>query len=60
MRWTRSIAEGFRTAWELLRGLWNGPYWYLVPLVVLLLPAAILFVLLQAVPYVAPLVYSVF
>lgn len=58
MRGTGSIAEGFRTAWELLRGPWNGPYGYLVPLVVLSLPAAILFVFLRAVPYVAPLVHS--
>lgn len=60
MRLLRTIGEGFATTWELLRGLWNGPFWYLVPLVLLLLPAAIVFILLQGIPYVAPFVYTVF
>lgn len=60
MRLLKSIQVGWSTALELLRGLWNGPYWYLVPLVALLLPAAILLVLLQTVPWVAPFVYTVF
>ncbi|MSR60855.1 MAG: hypothetical protein EXS08_00215 [Planctomycetes bacterium] len=48
------------TAAELLRALWQGPFWWLVPLVLLLLPAALLFILLQAAPLVAPFVYTVF
>ena len=48
------------TCGELLGSLWHGPYWWLVPLVILLLPAALLFILLQAAPLVAPFVYTVF
>ena len=48
------------TAKELIRGLWNGPYWWLVPLAILLLPTALVFIILEAVPLVAPFVYSVF
>lgn len=60
MRILRSLRAGCATSLQLLGGLWNGPYWWLVPLVVLLLPAAALFVFLQAVPLVAPFVYTVF
>lgn len=48
------------TGMELLGSLWRGPYWWLVPVVVLLLPAALLFIFLQAAPLVAPFVYTVF
>jgi len=54
-----SIRTGVATAVELVKALWNGPYWWLVPVAALLLPAAILFVFLQAVPLVAPFVYTV-
>ena len=55
-----SLKTGAATVGELLRTMWNGPYWFVVPLVVLLLPAALVFVFLQAVPVVAPFVYTVF
>ena len=55
-----SMKLGTSTAAELIRGLWQGPFWWLVPVILLLLPAAILFVFLQAVPFVAPFVYTVF
>ena len=48
------------TVGELISALWSGPNWWLVPVVLLLLPAAVLFVFLQAVPVVAPFVYTVF
>lgn len=60
MKLLRSIRSGFATATELVKGLWSGPYWWLVPVAALLLPAAVLFVVLQAVPIVAPFVYTVF
>jgi hypothetical protein len=60
MRIYGTIKSGVGTSTELIRGLWSGQYWWLVPVVALLLPAAILFVLLQAVPLVAPFVYTVF
>lgn len=60
MRILRQLRTGCATAIELLRGLWGGPFWWLVPLIVVLLPAAVLFVVLQSVPVVAPFVYTVF
>jgi hypothetical protein len=45
---------------ELLRALWNGPYWWLVLAVAILLPPAMVFVLLQSAPIVAPFVYTLF
>lgn len=60
MRIFTAIKAGFGTSAELIKGLWRGPYWWLVPIAALLLPAAILFVFLQAVPLVAPFVYTVF
>ncbi len=60
MRMISAIRAGFGTSTELIRGLWRGPYWWLVPVAALLLPAAILFIFLQAVPLVAPFVYTVF
>jgi len=49
-----------RSAGGLVIALWNGPYWWSAPLVVLLLPTALLFALLHAVPIVAPFVYALF
>ncbi len=60
MQVLRHLRTGAATSTEFLRGLWNGPLWWLVPLIVVLLPAALLFVVLQAVPVVAPFVYTVF
>ncbi len=56
----RQLKIGCATSVEFLRGLWRGPFWWMVPLIVVLLPAAILFVALQAAPIVAPFVYTVF
>ena len=60
MRIFTALGTGISTAAELLKSLWNGPFWWLVPVVTLLLPAALLFVFLQTVPLVAPFVYTVF
>lgn len=57
--WSR-LADRWRTFGELVRELWNGPYWWLVPVVIFFAPLAALFLLLQAVPVVAPFVYMVF
>jgi uncharacterized protein DUF5989 len=51
---------GVGTAFELVHALWRGPYWWLVPAACLLLVSAIVFVFLQAVPVVAPFVYTLF
>ncbi|KAA3609452.1 MAG: hypothetical protein DWQ01_08955 [Planctomycetota bacterium] len=58
-RFFRRTRTGFATTFELLRSLWRGPYWWLVPLVVILIPAALFFILLQAMPIVSPFIYSV-
>ena len=59
-RFWRSWRMRASTARELLVALWHGPYWWLVPVAALLLPAALFFVFLQAAPLVAPFVYTVF
>lgn len=56
----RSLRLGFSTSVELLRGLWSGPYWWLAPIILFLLPAAVVFVFLQAYPLAAPFVYTLF
>ena len=56
----RKIGGGLKTVGELIRSMWRGPNWWIVPLVLFLLPAAVIFVLLQAVPLVAPFVYTMF
>jgi hypothetical protein len=59
-RFLSATRTRFRTAVELLLALWDGPYWWLVPVVLVLLPAALIFIFLQAAPLVAPFVYTVF
>lgn len=60
----RRILTGIRTrvstSLELIKAIWSGPFWWLVPVLCVLLPAAVVFVFLQAVPVVAPFVYTVF
>jgi hypothetical protein len=56
----KSIRGATATAVELVRAQWSGPYWWLVPVLLVLLPTAVIFVLLQAAPLVAPFVYTVF
>ena len=59
-RTVRRISGGFATATELVRAVWKGPYWWLVLVVAILLPPAVVFVLLQTAPVVAPFVYTLF
>ena len=54
------VRGGASTAAELIGALWRGPYWWLVPVLMVLLPAAMVFVVLQAVPIAAPFVYTLF
>lgn len=56
----RRLGDGLKTSRELIGVLWHGRYWWLVPLILFLLPAALVFAFLQAVPLVAPFVYTVF
>jgi hypothetical protein len=48
------------TLGELATLLWRGGRWWLLPMSVVLAAAAVLLVLVQAVEYVAPFVYTVF
>ena len=54
------VLVGLQSAGGLVVALWRGPYWWLAPLVVVLLPTALLFAVLHAVPIVAPFVYALF
>lgn len=54
------MRDRWRTLMELVRALWNGPHWWLVPVALLLMPLAFVFILLQAMPLVAPFVYFIF
>jgi hypothetical protein len=54
------FVESCRSAKALIVALWRGPFWWLAPMVVLLLPAALLFAVLKAAPIVAPFVYALF
>ena len=56
----RKVRMGVSTSFELVVSLWHGRYWWLVPLLVILLPLALVFVLLQTYPIVAPFVYTTF
>lgn len=56
----RKLRLGVSTSCELVAGLWQGRYWWLVPILIILLPLALVFVLLQTYPIVAPFVYTTF
>ncbi len=60
IRLARRVRGGLATCAELVGSVWRGPHWWLVPVVAVLLPTALLFILLQAVPIVAPFVYTLF
>ena len=59
-RFFSRVRGGASTVFELIDALWRGPYWWLVPVLIVLLPAALVFVVLQAVPIAAPFVYTLF
>ena len=56
----QATRQRFATSFELLAAFWNGPFWWLVPAVMMLLLASVVFVLLQGVPVIAPFVYALF
>lgn len=60
MRLVRRTRTGARTLVDLLVSVWRGPNWWLVPVVLLLIPVALVLVFLQTVPLVAPFTYTVF
>ncbi len=56
----RRAGVGLQTWIELLRSVWRGPRWWLVPVLLILLPLALILVFLQMFPAVSPFVYAVF
>ncbi len=59
MRILKKLGLGTRTAWELVVSIWRGPNWWLVPVVLLLLPVAVILVLVETVPIVGSFVYTI-
>ncbi len=60
MKLTQSTNTYLSTLLELIVGLHKSGYWWLIPLVIILLPLSFFFILAQAVPIVAPFVYTLF
>ncbi len=50
----------FATAGELIRTMWNGPFWWLLPFCFVLLLLSGLFVIGHLFPSAAPFVYLLF
>jgi len=48
------------TLYELLHGLHKRGHWWLIPLIIIMLPLSLFFILVQAIPIVAPFVYTLF
>jgi len=60
MKLTTSTHTYFTTLLELLVGLHRSGYWWLIPLIIILLPLSLFFIVAQTVPIVAPFVYTLF
>ena len=56
--WLRSDHATIALVQPWLVALWNGPYWWMVPMVIILLMASVVFIALQAAPLIAPFVYG--
>ena len=56
----RATRQRLSTSAELIKAFWMGPYWWLVPLVAMLLIASVVILAIQGAPFIAPFVYSVF
>jgi hypothetical protein len=54
------LRVGASTYLELIRGLWRGRFWWLIPLALFFLPLAVMFIVMQLFPVVAPFVYTLF
>jgi hypothetical protein len=59
-RWWQRWSSGASTLVELFGAVAGGRLWWLAPLLALLIPIALVLVFLQAVPLVAPFVYTLF
>ena len=60
MRFISSTHSFVSTLFELVRGLHRSGYWWLIPLIIILLPLSLFFIFAQTVPIVAPFVYTLF
>jgi hypothetical protein len=59
-RWWIRWRSGAATIVELLGAVAGGRLWWLVPLLALLIPIALVLAFLHSVPLVAPFVYTLF
>ena len=59
MKFLQRVRNGFETSSELLGYFWKGQWWWLLPLLVLLLPLGTLFVVAQS-SAIAPFIYTLF
>ncbi len=60
MKLAASTQSFVSTLFELIRGLHRSGYWWLIPLIIIMLPLSLVFIFAQAVPIVAPFVYTLF
>ena len=56
----RRVAMRFQTLGTLVKTVWNGPFWWLVPFVCVLSVFALFLVIIAAFPAAAPFVYALF
>ncbi|MBS0518397.1 MAG: hypothetical protein JSR90_06870 [Proteobacteria bacterium] len=57
---TRTANERFRTVKELFRMLRANGRWWVMPFFVIVVFLSIVLTVLQAIPYVAPFIYTIF
>ena len=60
MKFLEASQTYLSTAVELICGLHKSGYWWLIPLMIILFPLSLLFIIAQTVPVVAPFVYTLF
>ena len=59
VRTLNKLIWGVRTAGELVVSIWRGPHWWVVPVVLLLLPVAVILVVVETAPIVGFFVYTI-
>jgi hypothetical protein len=60
LQWTHSLADRFRTVGELFRMLRTNGRWWAMPLFAIVVLLSFVLAGLQAIPYVAPFIYTIF
>jgi hypothetical protein len=60
MQWTSTLTDRFRTINELFRMLRVNGRWWAMPLFAIIVLLSFVLAGLQAIPYVAPFIYTIF